>query len=93
VDDEHQRIGVTEPGWLQRLQAFEDAIAYRRARITAPCPDCRTAPPAQRCDDHARDLDLINEYLQTHHRTAARLRAQTGQERRRQLTRPGLPAS
>jgi hypothetical protein len=63
VDDEHQRIGVTEPGWFQRRE------------------------------DHARDLDLINEYLQTHHRTAARLRAQTEQQRRRQLTSPGLPAS
>jgi hypothetical protein len=61
----NQRGGVTEPGWFQRLQAFEDAIAYRRARVALPCPDCETAPPGQRCDDHARDLELIAEYLQT----------------------------
>jgi hypothetical protein len=57
--------GVTEPGWFQRLQAFEDAIAYRRARVALPCPDCEAAPPGQKCDDHARDLELIAEYLQT----------------------------
>jgi hypothetical protein len=92
VDDEHRRIGAMEPGSFQRLQAFEDAIAYRRARITAPCPDCGTSAPSQQCEVHARDLDLIKEYLETHHRTAAALRAQTERQRRRQLTSPGPPA-
>lgn len=51
-------------GSFQLLQAPEDAIAYRRARVSAPCPDCR-AGPQQRCDDHACDIDLIAGYQQT----------------------------
>jgi hypothetical protein len=47
----------------QPLQALEDAIAYRRARVTAPCPDC--AARGQMCDDHACDLDLIAAYRRT----------------------------
>lgn len=92
MNDEHQRMGVIEPSWFQRLQALEDAIAYRRARVTNPCLDCRTAP-GRRCEDHARDLDLIAEYVQTHHRTASELRAHTERQRRRQLASPGPPAS
>ena len=61
----HRSAGVRESGWFQRLQAFEDAVAYRRARIALPCPDCEAAPSGQKCDDHARDLELIAEYLQT----------------------------
>jgi hypothetical protein len=48
-----------------QAQAYEDAIAYRQARLAAPCPDCGPA----RCDDHATDLDLITSYQQAHHRT------------------------
>ncbi len=44
---------------FNRAQAFEDAIAYRRARLAAPCPHCATQ---RRCDDHATDLDLIATY-------------------------------
>lgn len=62
MDDEDRAIGVTERGRFQRLQALEDAIAYRRARVTAPCPDCALAAPGRKCDDHARDLELIAEY-------------------------------
>ncbi len=65
MDDEHRRTGVLEPGWFQRLQALEDAIAYRRARITAPCPDCRAAATGEKCDDHACDLHLIAVYQRT----------------------------
>jgi hypothetical protein len=50
-------------GWFQHLQALEDAIAYRRARIAAPCPDCTAS--GQKCDDHACDLQLIAFYQQT----------------------------
>jgi hypothetical protein len=64
VDDEH-RTGVLEPGWFQRLQALEDAIAYRRARVTAPCPDCQTATTGERCDEHACDIHLIAVYQRT----------------------------
>jgi hypothetical protein len=55
---------VLDRGRFQRLQAFEDAIAYRRARAAAPCPDCAAAAPGRKCDDHARDLQLVAEYLQ-----------------------------
>jgi hypothetical protein len=57
------RIAVIERGWFQRLQALEDAIAYRRARASGPCPDCTASGHA--CDDHACDLQLIAAYQQT----------------------------
>jgi hypothetical protein len=47
---------------FMRLQALDDAIAYRAARATAPCPDCG---PQARCDDHACDADLITSYQAT----------------------------
>ena len=69
-----QGTGVIERRLFQRMQALEDAIAYRHARTAAPCPDCQTAPgPA--CDDHGRDLELIGEYLQTLHQTAGHLQS------------------
>jgi hypothetical protein len=46
---------------FQHLQALEDAIAYRSARLAAPCPDCGPA----RCDDHATDTTLITAYRLT----------------------------
>jgi hypothetical protein len=55
--------GHIERGWFQHLQALQDAIAYRRARVTAPCPECTAI--GHRCDDHACDLDLIADYQQT----------------------------
>ena len=56
MDDEYRAIGALERGRFQRLQALEDAIAYRRARVTAPCPYCALAAPSRKCDDLARDL-------------------------------------
>jgi hypothetical protein len=61
---------VTSPGTsppagprrFMRLQALDDAIAYRTARAAAPCPDCG---PQARCDDHACDVDLITAYQAT----------------------------
>ena len=55
--------GVVARGWFQYLQALEDAIAYRRARAAASCPDCTA--DGRRCDDHACDLHLIAAYQQT----------------------------
>jgi hypothetical protein len=52
--------GVIERGWFQQLQALEDAIAYRRARVSGLCPDCTAS--GRRCDDHACDLNLIAAY-------------------------------
>ncbi len=73
VTDLRQRCGDR----LQRLQALEDAMKYRRARAAAPCEDCAVAPVGQ-CDDHGRDLDLIGEYEQTARQLCAELGAITG---------------
>ena len=52
----------------QHLQALDDALAFRHARVATPCADC-TAAPGGWCEDHGRDVDLISEYR----RTAAQL--------------------
>lgn len=57
-----QTPGVSERRQFRRMQAFEDAIAYRRARVAAPCTDCVAAETGRQCDDHARDVELIDEY-------------------------------
>jgi curved DNA-binding protein CbpA len=36
-----------------------------RPGVSAPCPDCGPEASGRRCDDHARDLELITEYQQT----------------------------
>jgi hypothetical protein len=51
-------VTPAERARFERVQAFEDAIAYRRARLALPCHDCGLA----RCDDHAADADLIARY-------------------------------
>ena len=71
----YRGVGLIERHWFQRLQAFEDAVAYRQARVDAPCPDCGPAASGRRCDDHGRDLDLIGGYRRTIHGTAGFLRA------------------
>ena len=58
---------------FRRLQALEDAIAFRRARVSARCGDCDRA--RGRCDDHACDLMLIAGY----ERDARELSAAIGQ--------------
>jgi hypothetical protein len=58
------RVGVPQRDQFQQLQALDDAIAWRRARIAAPCPDCEPGPDSRRCDDHACDVDLIVAYGQ-----------------------------
>lgn len=62
MDHESRRVGVVDRDRFRNLQALDDAIAYRRVRVTDPCADCARAPFGQRCDDHARDLELITEY-------------------------------
>jgi hypothetical protein len=52
------RVTPAERARFGQVQAYEDAIAYRRARLAAACADCGAA----RCDDHAADADLIAVY-------------------------------
>ncbi len=59
--DQHRDITVQAE--CQQLQALEDAIAYRRARVSALCPDCTAS--GQKGDDHACDLNLIAVYQRT----------------------------
>jgi hypothetical protein len=61
--DQGRGITATVQAECQRLQALEDAIAYRRARVSAPCPDCTAS--GHKCDDHACDLNLIAIYQRT----------------------------
>ena len=58
----------TDRDRFSQAQAYEDAIAYRRARLAAPCPHCRSRT---RCDEHAADATLIASYQHAHHRTLA----------------------
>jgi hypothetical protein len=81
VDDTDRRTGVPERARFQQLQALEDAIAYRRARLAVPCPDCGPAETGRKCDDHACDVDLIACYWQTA-RTAHRELSASTRERR-----------
>jgi hypothetical protein len=55
------RLAPAERARFQHLQALEDAIAYRTARLAAPCPHCGP----DRCDDHATDTGLIAAYRLT----------------------------
>jgi hypothetical protein len=57
-------IGAPQRDRFQQLQALDDAIAWRRARLAISCPDCGPVPEGQKCDDHACDLDLIAAYQQ-----------------------------
>ena len=73
MGDEHRQIDVLERRRFSLLQALEDAIAYRQARVAAPCPGCRGTAAGQRCDDHSCDLDLIVVYQQAANSTIAEL--------------------
>jgi hypothetical protein len=50
---------AARPRSRAHLQAVDDAIAYRRARLALPCADCR---PGARCDEHACDENLVAAY-------------------------------
>jgi len=62
--------GPGVPAGLAVMQALDDAIAFRRARLGAPCAGCAPAGP---CPDHAADARLVTSYEQRHY--AAFLRA------------------
>jgi hypothetical protein len=61
----YRRRWAVQRARFQHLQALEDAVAYRLARLAAPCADCGRVPDGGRCDDHACDLDLIAGYQRT----------------------------
>lgn len=46
---------------LAHLQALDDAIRFRAARLRAPCRSCRPGAP---CDAHGRDMGLLESYHQ-----------------------------
>jgi len=64
-----------------RESTLEDAIAYRLARLSMPCPDCGNDSAANRCDDHLGDLDLIVTYHQALKAAARESRAAERMER------------
>lgn len=53
------------PRWyrFRELQALEDAVNYRLARLVVPCVRCQSAAAGGRCDEHACDVALIAGYL------------------------------
>lgn len=53
------------------LQALDDAITYRAARLRTPCRTCRPGGP---CPAHASDLSLLNAYHQMARDAVAELR-------------------
>jgi hypothetical protein len=60
-------ITPAERACFLRLQALEDAIAYRLARLAVSCPGCGV----HRCDDHAVDVILIAGYRDAFRHTTA----------------------
>jgi hypothetical protein len=74
--DQRRGLSAARPARLQRLQALEDAITYRRTRIAAPCPECTPGGPW--CDDHACDLMLIAAYQRTAHNALLEMPSRAG---------------
>ena len=67
---DHPSLSPASRARLTQAQAYEDAIAYRRARLRQHCPACGTG----RCDDHATDADLITAYQQGRRRALSLIR-------------------
>jgi hypothetical protein len=68
---EHDRaadILARMSGDLAHLQALDDAISYRAARLRAPCRTCRPGVP---CHAHGRDLSLLDTYHELAHAAIA----------------------
>jgi hypothetical protein len=60
------------PRSYAHLQALDDAISYRAARLRAPCRTCRPAAP---CHAHGRDLSLLDTYHEIARAAVAALRS------------------
>jgi hypothetical protein len=72
------RFAVPERHRYRELQALEDAVNFRLARLMAPCPRCEPVPGGARCDEHACDVALIAGYLEAAHATMGMLSHATG---------------
>lgn len=59
------------PRSFAHLQALDDAIRYRSARLRTACRKCRPDAP---CDDHACDLNLLEAYHRLAQGAVAELR-------------------
>jgi hypothetical protein len=76
------RFAVPERHRYRELQALEDAVNFRLARLMAPCLRCEPGAGGDRCDEHACDVALIAGYLEAAHATMgvlARLSGDTPQ--------------
>ncbi len=58
------RFAVRERQRFRQLQALEDAVNYRLARLAVPCLRCKAVAAGGWCDEHACDVALIAGYLQ-----------------------------
>ena len=58
------RFAVAERHRFRELQALEDAVNFRLARLMAPCPRCELVADG-RCDEHACDVALVAGYLES----------------------------
>ena len=65
------RFAVPERHRYRELQALEDAVNFRLARLMAPCPRCDPITGGPRCDEHACDVALIAGYLEAAHANMA----------------------
>ena len=72
------RFAVPERHRYRELQALEDAVNFRLARLMAPCPRCGPVAGGARCDEHACDVALIAGYLEAAHATMAVLTCHAG---------------
>ena len=59
------RFAVRERQRFRELQALEDAVNYRLARLAVPCPHCEPGAVGGWCDEHACDVALIAGYLES----------------------------
>ncbi|HUY44806.1 MAG TPA: hypothetical protein VMV92_03640 [Streptosporangiaceae bacterium] len=75
------RFAVPERHRFRELQALEDAVNYRLARLMAPCARCEPGLPDSRCDEHACDVALIAGYLEAARATMAALSRATSSRR------------
>lgn len=72
------RFAVPEQHRYRELQALEDAVNFRLARLMAPCARCELHADGARCDEHACDVALIAGYLEAAHATMNVLSQATG---------------